>query len=46
MISTHICSPLDSVTQFLELRHVTKKFEIEQLHAALNDEHYLKACTP
>lgn len=46
MTSTHICSPLDSVTQSLEIRHATEPFEIDQLRAALNDEHYLKAGRP
>jgi len=42
----HICSPLDPVTQSLEIRHATTKFEIDQLRAPLNDEHYLKAGRP
>lgn len=46
MNCTHVCSPLDSVTQSLEIRHATTKFEIDQLRAALNDEHYLKAGRP
>jgi hypothetical protein len=46
MICTHICSPLDSVSQNLEIRQATTKFEIDQLRSALNDEHYLKAGRP
>lgn len=46
MNCTHICSPLDAVTQSLEIRHATEKFEIDQLRAALNAEHYLKAGRP
>ena len=42
----HICSPLDSVNQSLEIRQATTEFEIGQLRAALNDEHYLKAGRP
>ncbi len=46
MKCAHICSPLDPVSQSLEIRHTTTKFEIDQLRAALNDEHYLKAGRP
>jgi len=46
MISTHICSPHDPVSQRLEIRQATTKFEIDQLRAALNDGHYLKAGRP
>lgn len=46
MKCTHICSPLDAVTQTLEIRQATEKFEIDQLRAALNAEHYLKAGRP
>lgn len=46
MTSTHICSPLDTVSQSLEIRMATTDFEIDQLRAALNDEHYLKAGRP
>ena len=46
MKSIHICSPLDSVSQSLEIRHATTKFEIDQLRAVLNEEHYLKAGRP
>jgi hypothetical protein len=42
----HICSPLDSVSQSLEIRQATTEFEVAQLRAALNDEHYLKAGRP
>jgi len=37
MASTHVCSPLDSVTQSLELRLANETLEIEQLRASLND---------
>ena len=46
MISTHICSSHDSITQSFEIRHATEKFEIDQLRAVLNNEHYLKAGRP
>jgi hypothetical protein len=46
MNCTHVCSPLDSVTQSLEIRQATTKFEIDLLRAALNNEHYLKAGRP
>lgn len=46
MISTHICSPHDPVSKNLDIRQATTKFEIEQLRAALNDEHYLMAGRP
>lgn len=46
MKSTSICSPLDSITQSLEIRHATEKFEIDQLRAVLKEEHYLKAGRP
>lgn len=46
MKSTHICSPCDQVSQSLEIRPATTKFEIDQLRTALNDEHYLKAGRP
>jgi len=46
MKSTHICSPLDPVTQTFEIRQATTEFEIAQLRAVLNDEHYLKAGRP
>lgn len=46
MISTSICSSLDPITKSLEIRHATEKFEIDQLRAALKDEHYLKAGRP
>ena len=46
MKSIHICSPLDSVSQSLEIRHATTKYEIDQLRAILNEEHYLKAGRP
>ena len=46
MICTHICSPHDSVSQTLEIRQATTKFEIDQLRSALSDEHYLKAGRP
>lgn len=46
MKCTHIASALDPVTQTLEIRQATEKFEIDQLRAALNDEHYLKAGRP
>jgi hypothetical protein len=46
MNCTHICSALDSVSQSLEVRHANTKFEIDQLRAVLNDEHYLKAGRP
>lgn len=46
MKSIHICSPLDSVSQSLEIRHATTKYEIDQLRAVLNEEHYLKAGRP
>jgi Domain of unknown function (DUF4338) len=46
MNCAHICSPLDSITQSLEIRQVTTPFEMDQLRAALNDEHYLKAGRP
>ena len=46
MNSTHICSPLDPITQNLEIRHARTKFEIAQLRDILNDEHYLKAGRP
>jgi hypothetical protein len=46
MNSTHICSPLDSVSQTLQIRQATTKFEIDELRTALNDEHYLKAGRP
>jgi len=44
--SLHICSPLDSVSQSLEIRQASTGFEIDQLRTALNDEHYLKAGRP
>jgi hypothetical protein len=40
MSCTHICSPLDPGSQSLEIRQATTKFGIDQLRAALNDEHY------
>ncbi len=46
MTSTHICSLHDPVSQSLKIRQATTKFEIDQLRAALNDEHYLKAGRP
>ena len=47
MISQNsICSPCDSVTKTLEIRHATGPFEIDQLRQALNREHYLKAGRP
>lgn len=46
MKSTHICSARDQVSQNLEIRQATTKFEIDQLRAALNAEHYLKAGRP
>ena len=46
MNSTHICSPLDSITQNLEIRHARTEFEIAQFRESLNDEHYLKAGRP
>jgi hypothetical protein len=46
MSCTHICSPLDPVSQSLEIRQATTKFGIDQLRAALNDEHYLMAGRP
>jgi hypothetical protein len=46
MSCTHICSPLDPVSQSLETRQATTKFGIDQLRAALNDEHYLMAGRP
>ena len=46
MNSTHICSPRDQVTKTLEIRSAHTKFEIDQLRAALNAEHYLKAGRP
>ena len=46
MNSIHICSPLDSTTKNLEIRHARTKFEIAQLREALNNEHYLKAGRP
>lgn len=46
MLCTHICSPLDPVSQNLEIRQATTKFEVDQLRSALNDEHYLKAGRP
>lgn len=46
MNSPHICSPRDAVTRSLEIRTATTKFEIDQLRAALNSEHSLKAGRP
>lgn len=46
MNSAHICSPLDPVGQKLEIRQATTQFEIDQLRASLNSEHYLKAGRP
>jgi len=46
MNCAHICSALDSVSQSLEIRHANTGFEIDQLRAVLNDEHYLKAGRP
>lgn len=46
MICTHICSPHDPVSKSLEIRPANTKFEIDQLRAVLNDEHYLKAGRP
>jgi hypothetical protein len=46
MSCTHICSPLDPVSQSLEIRQATTKFGIDQLRAALNDELYLMAGRP
>lgn len=46
MNSPHICSPRDPVTRSLEIRAATTKFEIDQLRAALNSEHSLKAGRP
>ena len=46
MNTIHICSPLDLVSQSLEIRQATTKLEIGQLREALNAEHYLKAGRP
>ena len=46
MNSTHICSPRDHVTKTLEIRQSNTQFEIDQLRAALNTGHYLKAGRP
>ncbi|MCH7229214.1 Druantia anti-phage system protein DruA, partial [Haloferula sp. A504] len=42
----HICSAHDPLTRRLEIRQATEDFEISQLRAALNAEHYLKAGRP
>jgi len=46
MNSTHICSPLDKVTQSLQIRVAETPYEVDLLRAALNEEHYLKAGRP
>jgi hypothetical protein len=46
MIGIHIGSPLDPVSQNLEIRQATTKFEIDPLRSALNDEQDLKAGRP
>ncbi|MFT5905775.1 MAG: hypothetical protein ACI9E1_001377, partial [Cryomorphaceae bacterium] len=43
MNSNHIFPPPDLVNQSPQNRQATTKFEIDQLRAVLNEEHYLKA---
>jgi hypothetical protein len=44
--SAHICSLHNPVSQSLKISQAITKSEIDQLRAALSDEHYLKAGRP